>query len=117
MRKQFVRWLELAVANELSMVELDWIERLRKSGASCREIVRLLRLDRQTVRKYVARLENPTRLPVLTLAPRPPRFRSPALRAPPALRAIPAAHRGGPGARALGGRIYQVREHTFAINR
>jgi transposase len=51
------------MANQLSMADVHSIETLRKSGTSCREIARLLGLDRQTVRKYVALLENPPNAP------------------------------------------------------
>lgn len=53
------------MANQLSMADVRSIETLRKTGTSCREIARLLGVDRQTVRKYVALLEaeNPPNAP------------------------------------------------------
>jgi transposase len=51
------------MANQLSMADLHSIETLRKSGTSCREIARLLDIDRRTVAKYVARLENAPNAP------------------------------------------------------
>ena len=51
------------MANQLSMAEVHSIETLLKSGTSRREIARLLGLDRETVRKYVARLQNQPNAP------------------------------------------------------
>jgi transposase len=51
------------MANQLSMANLRSIEILLKSGTSCREIARLLGLDRETVRKYAARLQNQPNAP------------------------------------------------------
>jgi len=46
------------MANRLSMAVIQSIEALRKSGKSLREIARLLGVHRETVGKYVSRLEN-----------------------------------------------------------
>jgi transposase len=51
------------MANQLSMADLHSIGTLRKSGTSCREIARLLDIDRRTVAKYVARLEHAPNAP------------------------------------------------------
>jgi IS30 family transposase len=46
------------MANQVSMAVVQSIETLRKRGTSRREIARLLGVHRETVGKYVARLEN-----------------------------------------------------------
>ncbi len=44
--------------NQKSMAEIQSIEVLHASGHSNREIARLLKIDRNTVNKYVARLHQ-----------------------------------------------------------